>query len=171
MKSHFLYDSRYPKVIYLVRDGRDVCVSYYDFQIKVNGYQKSFDQFVLDLSTDKIWPSPWHTHVISWLGHRNKIPFYLLRYEDLLAEPEDALLSIIQFIGLNSSRHRVKLAIQKASLQKIWGDHQKMGPHRQRGFRGGVSGTSGKWKELFLKDTETTFFRFAKGAMKQCRYV
>src|SRR6476646_4264045 len=34
IKTHEYFDHRYPKVIYIVRDPRDVVLSYYDFQRK-----------------------------------------------------------------------------------------------------------------------------------------
>lgn len=52
IKTHQYFDHRYPKTIYIVRDPRDVALSYYDFQRKYmqieDGYplQRYVDDFV-----------------------------------------------------------------------------------------------------------------------------
>jgi len=171
IKSHFLYDSNYSKVIYLVRDGRDVCVSYYDVQTRIHGYKGTFDDFIIDLCTERIWPSSWQKHVESWLDMRSERSILLIKYEDLFSRVEDVLLEVIQFVGLDWCRSRAQLAAQKASLEKIWGDHIKMGPHKHLGFKGGVAGRPGTRKKLFSRETEDIFLQYTRDAMKLAGYL
>ncbi len=46
IKTQFALRREYPKVIYLLRDGRDVCVSFYNYRKRLFGYGGSFDEFV-----------------------------------------------------------------------------------------------------------------------------
>src|SRR5580693_4534967 len=50
IKTHQYFDHRYPKVIYIVRDPRDVVLSYYDFQRKYRQIQDGYpiEQYVED---------------------------------------------------------------------------------------------------------------------------
>ena len=45
LKSHDVYDPRYPRVIYIVRDPRDVAVSFYHYNLKVRRFT---DEVTLD---------------------------------------------------------------------------------------------------------------------------
>ena len=49
IKTHEYFDHRYPKIIYIVRDPRDVVLSYYDFQRK---YMQIDDQYPLERYVD-----------------------------------------------------------------------------------------------------------------------
>src|SRR5207253_9963730 len=48
LKSHEAFDPRYPRVIYIVRDPRDVAVSFYYFNIKMRRFSDdlTMDEFV-----------------------------------------------------------------------------------------------------------------------------
>jgi len=77
IKSHQFFDARYKKVIYIVRDPRDVVLSYYNFQRK---YGEIDDQYPLEQYIPRFlagdlpgligWGS-WGEHVLSWLATRN----------------------------------------------------------------------------------------------------
>lgn len=62
LKSNDVYDPRYPRyprVIYTVRDPRDVAVSFYHYNLKVRRFtdEVTLDEFVDRFVTAKIWPS------------------------------------------------------------------------------------------------------------------
>jgi hypothetical protein len=106
------------KVIFLVRDPRDVLVSSY-FQLTRRGDKKhKISEFVRD---------PWWgidrvvAFMSEWYEHR-KIPsgFLLVRYEDLHEEPLTALHRIIEFIGLdNVADEVVKRSVDYASFENM----------------------------------------------------
>ena len=96
IKSHEPYSSPqkrfYRKAIYLIRDGRDVAVSYYYTLIRRGLYEGDFGPFLrLFLAGDVDGYGPWHEHVRSWLEsplHEDG-SLLVLRYEDMLADPAD----------------------------------------------------------------------------------
>ena len=63
IKSHALYQQSFPKVIYLVRDGRDVYVSYYYYRLKQLDEGSTFSDF---LRREDHFPSSWKDHIELW---------------------------------------------------------------------------------------------------------
>ena len=126
IKSHQFFDSRYKKVIYIVRDPRDVVLSYYNFQRKYGELEDKypFDQYVPrfiagDLPGLLGWGS-WGDHVLSWLATRhNSSSFLLLRYEDMLAEPARELAKVARFLGTDSSPEALTLAVERSSAENM----------------------------------------------------
>ena len=112
LKSHESFDPRYKKVIYIVRDPRDVVLSYYEFQLKrrVITESCSLEEFVPRFMESEFEPKTgsWRDHVLSWVatrgGQRN---FLLLRYENMLADPEKESTRIAHFLGLDAKPERI----------------------------------------------------------------
>jgi Sulfotransferase domain len=123
LKSHECFDPRYPRVIYIVRDPRDVAVSFYFYNLKVrvipDGY--SMDDFVTRFVNANVVPYAdrvgcWQDHVLSWVRLREgKAGFRLLRYEDLLADPAKQLASLARMLGIEPSPARIERAVQLSS--------------------------------------------------------
>jgi hypothetical protein len=120
LKSHECFDPRYPRVIYIVRDPRDVAVSYYYYSLKVriipDGY--SMEAFINRFVAASIAPYAdrvgcWQDHVLSWLRLREGKPgFRLLRYEDLISDPAKELTRLAPFLGVDPTPARVARAVR-----------------------------------------------------------
>jgi hypothetical protein len=128
LKSHECFDPRYPRVVYIVRDPRDVAVSFYFYNLKVrvipDGYP--IEEFVERFIAAKVVDYAdrvgcWEDHVLSWIRLRQGKPgFRLLRYEDLLADPAGQLSGLLPLLGLNASPERIERAVRLSS-----GDHMQ----------------------------------------------
>jgi hypothetical protein len=123
IKSHEYFDPRYRKLIYIVRDPRDVVVSNYYFQLKKgfipDGYP--MDQYVsLFVSTGVDVFASWAENVSSWLATRDgRSDFLLLKYEDMTKEPERELSKIASFLKIPASRARLARAVELSSAQRM----------------------------------------------------
>jgi hypothetical protein len=126
LKSHQYFDPRYNKVIYIVRDPRDVVLSYYNWQRK---YGEIEDQYPLERYTGRFiagdlaglagWGS-WGEHVLSWLATRhNSADFLLLRYEDMLAEPLRELGKVATFLGIQATAETLAAAVARSSAENM----------------------------------------------------
>jgi hypothetical protein len=98
-----VFDPRYPWVIHVVRDPRDIAVSFYHHNIKAgnipDGY--SMDEFVPRFIAGDFDSScgTWADHVMSWLAMRQgRSNFLLLRYEDLKENTGRELLRVGRFL-------------------------------------------------------------------------
>lgn len=127
MKSHECFDPRYRKVVHLVRDPRDVAVSFYHYNLKTrvlpDGYPMS--DFVAKWIQADVVPyadrlGSWEEHTLSWLRLRGNDPNYcLLRYEDLLADPAGELKKVVPMLGVQAAEERIQRAVELSSAKQM----------------------------------------------------
>jgi hypothetical protein len=122
--SHESYDSTYPKVMYLIRDPRDIVISYYFHHLKYfkgEGFDLSFNQFFEEFMSGKVWPGVWDSNVESWIENQKNIKngFLLLRYEDLLSNITGEVRRILEFLNLDRTEEEINDAIKWASFDNM----------------------------------------------------
>jgi sulfotransferase family protein len=133
LKSHEAFDPRYPRVIYIVRDPRDVAVSFYYYNLKMkvipDGYP--MDNFVSRFLRGDIVSyadrfGSWEDHVLSWINLRQGKPtFCLTRYEDLQTDPTGELSKWALFLGLHPTMEVIEQAVSLSSAGKMRSLEQK----------------------------------------------
>jgi hypothetical protein len=175
IKSHCDYDlyrERYKKskVIYMLRDPRDVLASYfnfinhgyvvryarkYNFSLP-NIHYKSFSNFLREPIPDFLRynfslngnfiniPERWCNHVKGWLNAPDTL---IMRYEDLKNDYADVLRKASNFVGL-----RTRLTTQPISVHNSW----NVGP-RGKGIIGNYKKYFSEEDEIFLKKTVEKF--------------
>jgi Sulfotransferase domain len=127
IKAHTYFDPRYRKVIYIVRDPRDVVSSEYDLLRKYRRIEDSYplERFIDDFvnGTGPLTSAGWGTwgeNVASWALARGARPgFLLLRYEDLKARPEQELNRLAEFLNINLSPELLKTTLERASAERM----------------------------------------------------
>jgi hypothetical protein len=123
MKSHEYFDARFPKVIYIVRDPRDVAVSQFHFFRKRRriGDDYSIEQFVTRFVAGETSDyGSWGDNVASWLVTRQNSPdFLLLRYEDVVARTGAELTRVASFLGLRATPDLVAQTVERCSADRM----------------------------------------------------
>jgi hypothetical protein len=124
LKSHECFDPRYRKVVYIVRDPRDVAVSNYHWELKLRSVKDGcpIEDFVPRWMAPEFWPriGSWGDHVTSWLSTRHGHEgFLLLRYEDLKQNPQGELARVAEFLGIEAARERLTRAIELSSAENM----------------------------------------------------
>jgi hypothetical protein len=125
IKTHEYFDHRYPKVIYIVRDPRDVALSYYDFQRKYRQIDDAYplERYVEDFVQGRLISIDWGTwaeNVSSWIYTRGKSKnFLLLRYEDMMKDTMRELTRIAQFFGIVPEPARLQEVIDRSSADRM----------------------------------------------------
>jgi hypothetical protein len=126
LKSHEYFDPRYTRVIYIVRDPRDVAVSDYHHTIKYRQLPDGcpLDEFIPRFIAGEFeaWMKgpAWNKHVLSWLCTReNDQGFLLLRYEDMKENPVLELARVSGFLGVHASPEWVARAVELSSAESM----------------------------------------------------
>ena len=139
-------------VVYVVRDPRDVAVSYAHY------IDSTIDRAIQEMRNPgaAIGAGPgaltpllrqrlltWSDHVESWLDAQ--LPLLLLRYEDMLGRPAEMLSSAASFLGWNSDPQVISAAVETTRFDRLQAQEKAHGfesrPHRSSSFfRRGIAG-------------------------------
>lgn len=116
-KIHAPYDPVFPRVIYVVRDPRDVMVSYYYHnRRKKLEFEIAIDEYVARNDT---WPCDWGDHVAGWLSRAGGDDVLFIRYEDLKEDTLASFRRIVDFCGLVLSDEQLNDYIERSSFDRM----------------------------------------------------
>ena len=139
-KTHHNPRPEYRRVVHLVRDPRDVAVSFHHMD-KARGRN-------LDLGARvELVIDGWRRHAEEYIENRYGANMINLRYEDLLEQPETEVIQLMEFSGLERSRDICLRAIEGNRFSKIKRREVKFGianpnwPANQAFFRKGTAGS------------------------------
>jgi hypothetical protein len=124
IKSHECFDPRYRRVIYIVRDPRDVALSQYHYHRKVKRIADDYSMttFVTRfLAGETCQHGSWGQNVATWLITRKKEDsrFLLLRYEDMVTDTPRQLERIAAFLNIAASPERIAQTVQRSSADHM----------------------------------------------------
>jgi len=187
LKSHESFQPHYPRVIYVVRDPRDVAISFYHHNVKARNIPDDYpmDDFVprfIAGEFDRKFGS-WQDNVLSWIALRGKSEnFVMLRYEDMKRDTAAAIRRIAAFLERCSFRHidtspeAVKRAIDLSSPERMRAlEKQESGSWvLTKGTRSDKpfvrSATSGGWKAQLSPASVAAIESAWSGLMQQLGY-
>src|SRR6476646_7536722 len=123
IKTHEQYRKEYASAIYLVRDVRDVVLSYYDRGKYLGVFNDiAFDAFLpmfLQGQTNTV--GSWPCHVRAWLesplAQRGKL--LVVRFEDMRQDAETTLGRMLEFLSVSVDKLKIKNAIAANSLDRM----------------------------------------------------
>lgn len=151
LKSHEYFDPRYKKVIYVVRDPRDVAVSYYHFKIKMKSIDEQYpiEEFVSRFIRGELDQfGSWGENVGSWIGAKpSGDGFLLIRYEDMLQDSYRELHKIGSFLNIDVNDRNLNRALELSTA-----DHMRLLEQRE----------SKVWKPIKKSRKDKRFVRCAK---------
>lgn len=125
IRSHECFDPRYPRVIYMVRDPRDVVISQHHYHRKLRKVEDDFpiEKFVdrfLAGETSSHASGSWGENIQTWLGTREGDPrFLFMRYEDMIADPQCGLRKTADFLGISPTAAEIATAVERSSADRM----------------------------------------------------
>ena len=130
LKSHECFQPHYPHVIYIVRDPRDVAISFYHHNVKARNIpddypMTSFVPRFIAGEFDRKFGS-WRDNVLSWISVRGDSPnFMLLRYEEMKSDTGIALRKIVAFLDhcgfrkIDCTPEAIRHAVELSSPERM----------------------------------------------------
>ncbi|MGB3694991.1 MAG: sulfotransferase domain-containing protein [Spirulinaceae cyanobacterium] len=150
IKSHQSFNPSFPKVIYIVRDGRDVYISYFHYLKQSLPPNCSLQDFLADNTSPF---GSWSDHIKSWLDarNRNEDNFLLVRYEDLLEDPFSTFKKMAEFAGFEVGSQQIASAVGNSSFVHMQNIERKYGRKYSNDSADSFvrKGQSGEWRECF----------------------
>jgi len=127
------------RVIYMVRDPRAVAVSYasHEGTALATAVEDLCDRaHTMATSTRGIWEQfaqptrDWSGHVASWLDESGLNP-YVVRFEELCADPFGVFAEVVRFIGLPLEAGRLAKAVRHSEFVEMQRQEQGRGFHER----------------------------------------
>jgi hypothetical protein len=144
--------------VYLVRNPLDVAISYahhgghsIDTAIEHMG-RRNVETDATDNGVYEVYGT-WSQHVNSWtrMPHR---AVYVMRYEDMLAEPAKAFGGLARHLRLNPNAAELREAVERSSFERLQRQEAQKGfierrkESNEKFFR---EGRAGQWKEVLTQ--------------------
>jgi len=163
IKSHYPLYNKYPKMIYIIRDGRDAMVSYYHYHVQ-RGFEGSFQEYLRSQRHEFF--GKWSNHVNTALAyaeyHPNRV--LIVRYENLLEFPIIEIQRIADFCGFNYDNWLINEVNQRCSFEHLKNNEAKYGGETKKTankvfFR---RGQMQQWTEYYT-DEDMNYFMNTEG--------
>jgi hypothetical protein len=170
-KSHHLPRPEYQRVLYILRDGRDVMVSYFHYQAALD--KKAPDFLAMAGGGAQPW-GHWHEHVEAWLANPFGADLLVLRYERLQTAPLKELARICEFAGLQRDDRTLARVVQSSSFEKLRSKEARQGlanpawPRDKFFFR---RGQIGSYRDEMPSEVLTAFLQNARPTLLKCGYL
>ena len=138
--------------LYMVRDPRDVCVSY------AHHCQMSIDETIdfmlkpaatINHDTRYHALGTWEEHVKTWVDKDIAFPRHIVRYEDMVNEPKKTFSRVVEFLGWDVDKDLVDKSIEGTEFSKLKHQEEKYG-FREQSHSGAHffrKGKIGSWKD------------------------
>ena len=171
LKSHAPYRAAYPRVIYILRDGRDVYTSYYHYRQPDFDEETTFENFL----KGSRWPSRWGEHVRGWMNAaKEKDNILVVRFEDLKEDSTRELKRMVEFLNPGEvqlfSNSRLQQAVEASSFENMKRLEQERGRKYGSVDQFMRKGKAGGWQEMFTDRAREIFKRKDGKALIECGY-
>lgn len=144
--------------VYIIRNPLDMLLSY------ARHYGQTPEQAASSIGRDdnttvasgdtvKQYLGNWSRHVRSWTRTR-AFPVLVIRYEDMLADPEKSFTALVRHVGLNVDREKLERAIRFSSFEEV-SRQESQEPFIERSNnseRFFHTGKAGQWKDALAPE-------------------
>ncbi|XP_003424762.3 luciferin sulfotransferase-like [Nasonia vitripennis] len=98
-----------PKIIYVARNAKDTCVSYYHHCKLLEGYRGDFDEFCSLFLGGKLCFAPFWKHVLGYWNSKDKDNFLFIKYEDMKANLASVIQKTAEFLGKSLQNQEIEV--------------------------------------------------------------
>jgi hypothetical protein len=156
------------RLLFLLRDGRDVVDSTLASLLPGSWGQRAHrnmrgvsDSERVDVVTRLAYQWLWQTEVVEIAFAEHRGPKYMLRYEDLLREPERHVGEILDWLGLPLEQAEVSKLAERFAFEEV----RERGPDRFH-----RSATPGAWRENLRPDEQVAVGKVLDSKLRELGY-
>lgn len=170
IKTHEPYRRNYGRAIYLVRDVRDVALSFRKLRIVEGFSEESFEDFLVRFvrgSTGGF--GSWQAHVTSWLAAADlSSDILVLHYEELIDDTVTKLDDMARFLDLSVDDTRLREIVENNRPAKMRNRKTQYSDERMSVTVG--TGTYNAWRTHYT-DSQLTLLEPTMQTMRHAGYV
>nr|XP_056701853.1 sulfotransferase 2B1-like [Euleptes europaea] len=109
------------KVIYILRNPKDVLVSFYHFSIfmKIFPDPGSLEEFLEKFLSGNVHYGSWFDHVKGWMEMKGSPNFFFITYEELQQDLRGCVKKICHFLGKELNSQQIDSVVEYATFQKM----------------------------------------------------
>jgi len=182
IKTHYPYDPRYRNVIHLVRDPRDLVVSYFFFtstkkQLFFENLPRppTLSEFSDLFIRGQVWPGDLCHHTASFQAARNDTNYLLIQYERLIHHPREEITRLLEYLNIDMDEAAVSQLIDHTSFDNMSRLHDPLSAReggtperREQMLR---KGTTGGHKDVLSQDILRSIERHFRDHLYSCGYL
>uniref|UniRef100_A0A1B6DEM3 Sulfotransferase domain-containing protein n=1 Tax=Clastoptera arizonana TaxID=38151 RepID=A0A1B6DEM3_9HEMI len=106
-----------PKIIYVARNPKDMCVSYYHFLKLVHNMEGSFTDFCELMLAGKVPIGLIWDHIRGYWERRNDPNILFVKYEDMKKNHREIILKTAEFLGVSYSDDKITQLLDHLSFK------------------------------------------------------
>ncbi len=164
--------------VYVVRNPLDIAISYahhagitvdeaIDHMNATDGETVGNDKAIYEVH------GSWSQHVWSWTRNAHRA-LHVMRYEDMLADPEKTFAALAQHLLLNPSRRALAQAIERSSFARLQAQEREKGfrerpPQADENFF--REGRAGQWRDELTREQVDRIVRDHGEQMQRFGYL
>ncbi|XP_078240959.1 amine sulfotransferase [Pogona vitticeps] len=162
------------KVIYVLRNPKDVLVSYYHFSKFSRKVEEIDFEVLMERFLDgNVMAGSWLDHVEGWSAHRDDFNILFLTYEEMKKDLRGSVLKICNFLGKKLTEEEVDAVVDNATFDKMKKDRRANYENMESDIvdhtRGGFlrKGIVGDWKNTMTVAQNERFDHVFKKRMEK----
>jgi len=116
------------KCIYLIRNPKDSCVSYYHHLTAAGGFDVTYKTFVHQFVRGQLPWGSWFKHFESCIKYSNESRILVLHYEDLVGNLTAVVRKVAHFCGTSLDDQKLERTVERCGIEFMRRHNDKFDP-------------------------------------------